>query len=374
MRARPAPFLRPSLQARRGVGRSASGQRRALDSAGSRPALARGGHGRGPRDGGLGGGHRRAHAARRAEGSSRRHRGSGPLGSRGGARPGARALVLVPLPRRGRGLAGGPHSHRAPPGPQPERLRFAFASCQHWEFRPLRGYHHMLADELDLVVHMGTTSPSLREEAAGAPPRSPEATDSELSAALRALQERQGPAGGAPAHPWIVTLGRSRVSTTTPATGRNAATPTRFPAARAGPIRRTTSTCRCGLHPAPRSRLRSIGTSPGAGSRTLRARRPPVSRRAALGEGRAAAASSWPTARSAWTRPDPAGGRESVVFDGLGRVRSRWTVLARAAMAQLRQRDRAAPNPTGRTAGTAMRPRASGCSRRSAIGGCPIRW
>ena len=35
------------------------------------------------------------------------------------------------------------------------RLRFAFASCQHYEHGYYAAYRHMLADELDLIVHLG---------------------------------------------------------------------------------------------------------------------------------------------------------------------------------------------------------------------------
>jgi len=37
----------------------------------------------------------------------------------------------------------------------PERLRFAFASCQHYEAGYFNGYYHMADDDLDLVVHLG---------------------------------------------------------------------------------------------------------------------------------------------------------------------------------------------------------------------------
>ncbi len=37
----------------------------------------------------------------------------------------------------------------------PERLRFAFASCQHYEKGYYSAYRHMIADELDLVIHLG---------------------------------------------------------------------------------------------------------------------------------------------------------------------------------------------------------------------------
>ena len=37
----------------------------------------------------------------------------------------------------------------------PERLRFAFASCQHYESGFFNAYFHMAGDDLDLVVHLG---------------------------------------------------------------------------------------------------------------------------------------------------------------------------------------------------------------------------
>jgi alkaline phosphatase D len=37
----------------------------------------------------------------------------------------------------------------------PERLRFAFASCQHYEKGYYSAYRHMIADEPDLVIHLG---------------------------------------------------------------------------------------------------------------------------------------------------------------------------------------------------------------------------
>jgi alkaline phosphatase D len=41
------------------------------------------------------------------------------------------------------------------PGEQQARLKFAFASCQHWEAGWWTAYKHMLADNPDLVVHLG---------------------------------------------------------------------------------------------------------------------------------------------------------------------------------------------------------------------------
>jgi alkaline phosphatase D len=37
----------------------------------------------------------------------------------------------------------------------PDRLRFAFASCQHWETGYYTAYRHMVADDLDLIVFLG---------------------------------------------------------------------------------------------------------------------------------------------------------------------------------------------------------------------------
>ncbi len=41
------------------------------------------------------------------------------------------------------------------PGTMPERLRFAFASCQHYETGLYTAYEHMVREDLDLVFHLG---------------------------------------------------------------------------------------------------------------------------------------------------------------------------------------------------------------------------
>src|SRR5690606_15367240 len=41
------------------------------------------------------------------------------------------------------------------PDARPARLRFAFASCQHWEHGLYTAYRHMADEDLDLVVHLG---------------------------------------------------------------------------------------------------------------------------------------------------------------------------------------------------------------------------
>jgi alkaline phosphatase D len=38
---------------------------------------------------------------------------------------------------------------------EPERLRFAFASCQHYEQGYYAAYRHMVSQELDLIIHLG---------------------------------------------------------------------------------------------------------------------------------------------------------------------------------------------------------------------------
>ena len=41
------------------------------------------------------------------------------------------------------------------PVPDRDRLRFAFASCQHYEQGLFTAYEHMAKDDLDLVFHLG---------------------------------------------------------------------------------------------------------------------------------------------------------------------------------------------------------------------------
>jgi alkaline phosphatase D len=60
------------------------------------------------------------------------------------------------------------------PGATPDRLRFAFASCQHYEHGYYAAHRHMRADDLDLVVFLGdyiyeTTTRVERVRAHGAP-------------------------------------------------------------------------------------------------------------------------------------------------------------------------------------------------------------
>jgi len=37
----------------------------------------------------------------------------------------------------------------------PEKMKFAFTSCQHFEVGYFNGYPHMQDEDLDLVIHLG---------------------------------------------------------------------------------------------------------------------------------------------------------------------------------------------------------------------------
>jgi len=99
-------------------------------------------------------------------------------------------------------------------GDLPERLRFAFTCCQHWEFGFYAGYHHMLADDLDLVVHLGDY---IYETSSRTPPvrrhDSPEAKDLEGYRLRHALYKTDPDLRAAhAAYPWIVTWDDHEVS------------------------------------------------------------------------------------------------------------------------------------------------------------------
>ena len=58
--------------------------------------------------------------------------------------------------RAGGELSAAGRARTAPaPGARHDRLRFAFASCQHWEHGYYGAYRHLAADDPDLVVHLG---------------------------------------------------------------------------------------------------------------------------------------------------------------------------------------------------------------------------
>jgi alkaline phosphatase D len=100
------------------------------------------------------------------------------------------------------------------PATVPARLRFAFASCQHYEFGYYAAYHHMQSDDLDFVVHVGDY---IYETSARTPPVRqhglPEATDLDGYRRRYALYKSDGDLQAAHAmHPWILTWDDHEVS------------------------------------------------------------------------------------------------------------------------------------------------------------------
>ena len=55
----------------------------------------------------------------------------------------------------GRGSPAGRLRTAPAPGEVPRRLRFAFASCQHYEHGHFTAYRHMAAEEPELIIHLG---------------------------------------------------------------------------------------------------------------------------------------------------------------------------------------------------------------------------
>ena len=99
-------------------------------------------------------------------------------------------------------------------GDRPERLRFAFTSCQHWEFGYYAGYHHMLGDDLDLVFHLGDY---IYETSVKNPPvrrhDQPEPKDLEGYRLRHALYKTDPDLRAAhAAYPWVVTWDDHEVS------------------------------------------------------------------------------------------------------------------------------------------------------------------
>ncbi len=124
-------------------------------------------------------------------------------------------------PAAGTGIASGPAARRARSAARarprrrramPDRLRFAFASCQHYEQGFFAAYRHMLADDLDLVVHLGDY---IYESSWGQQPRAQArraraAHARRLPQPPRALQDRPRPPGRARRLPVDRHVGRPR--------------------------------------------------------------------------------------------------------------------------------------------------------------------
>ena len=91
----------------------------------------------------------------RPPGHGGRHAAARPLGPRRGRRPGARPLVLVPLPRRRRREPRRPHPHHARPGRAPDRCASPSPRASTTRRASITAYEHMAKDDLDLVIHLG---------------------------------------------------------------------------------------------------------------------------------------------------------------------------------------------------------------------------
>ena len=148
--------------------------------------------------------------------------------------------------RRARSAARAP---RPPPPRSAARLRFAFASCQHYEQGCFGAYRHIAADAPDLVAFLGDYiyesswgRDHVRKHDA---PRAVHARG--LSRALRALQERPRPAGGARRLSLDRHLGRPRGRQRLRRRPVRKTAWTRSSSSRAAPppTAPTTSTCRC---------------------------------------------------------------------------------------------------------------------------------
>ena len=357
---------RRALRARRRVGPAARRQRRALDARHRRRIA-------GARCGALGSRRRRALPATSSRAARKAPKRPGRTASTP-SRPGSSR-------RAGTGTASARSASRAPIGrtrtaPAADAaatLRFAIASCQRYDVGHYAAWRHMAADEsrpraVPRRLHLRIRDAGRTRCAArgwrGAHARA-------VPRPLRHLQERPGAAGSARAAPWLDGLGRPR--------GRERL---RRPAGR-GP--------RARLPRAPRRRLsRVLGAH--AVSRSRRARATPTCASSAASTGAAWRASTCSTTASTAIRRsarepgrggsntvalvecpallDPArtllgAEQEAWLADGwdLGRP---WNLLAQQTlMARFTWRDpaRSAAAPTGPTAGTATRRRATRLSR-----------
>ena len=231
------------------------------------------------------------------------------------SRASSRPLVLVPVPGRRRDEPDRPHARRCPrSGADVNRLRFAFASCQHYETGYFTAYRHMAAEDLDLVFHLGdyiyegpgrdgrvAQAPWPELDDAGAlpqPPR-PVPADPDLQAAHAAF-------------PWLVTWDDHEVDNNYAGATfrRTTIRATRSSPAARRPTRPTTSTCRSGGARSRRARrCGSTGSSP-----TGRSRRSSCSTRG----------STAPISRAATRRSRPAPAPRDPDATLLGAAQEKW--------------------------------------------------
>ena len=138
----------------------------------------------------------------------------------------------------------------------PRRLRFAFASCQHFEHGLYTAYQHMAGEDLDLVLFLGDyiyedgVSPTLPRQHDGAEPM----TLGGLSQSPRSLQERRAFLQAThAAFPWLVVFDDHEVENNWAGPfDQNGSAPELFLPRRAQAFRRTTSTCRSARRSIPR--------------------------------------------------------------------------------------------------------------------------
>ena len=205
-------------------------------------------------------------------------------------------------------------SPRPSPAKRSAQLKFAFASCQHWEAGLWTAYEHMLAEDPDLVVHLGDyiyEGPARADgRAAAQQPRDHVAV--RLPQPPRALQDRPGHPEDARALPVDPDLGRPRSGQQLRRrrARRQADARRRSWNAAPTPTRPTTSTCRCASSSLPQgSKMQMYRRVPfGRSGRVHRAGHAAVPHRPALRrrhEGRPATASSIPRPRSWATRRKP---------------------------------------------------------------------
>jgi alkaline phosphatase D len=232
---------------------------------------------------------------------------------------------------------------------QPERLRFAFASCQHWEFGLYAGYHHMLADDLDLICFLGDY---IYESSSRNPPvrRHDQAEPMDLEGyRLRHALYKTDPdlRAAHAACPWVVTWDDHEVSNDyADDRGEYRGDPRAFLRRRAGayqayyehmPLRRAS------LPRGPALRLyRGLGWGTLADFFVVDGRQYRAVQACAEGRrGGGQLVEATCTENFAPSQTMLGATQEAWLFDGLARARSRWTILAQQQlMGSLRQRTR----------------------------------
>ena len=154
---------------------------------------------------------------------------------------------LVSLQSGQRNQSGWPRPHHTQARRTAGELKFAFASCQHWE----AGLVDRLQAHARRQSGAGRAPGRLhlrgaRRQTACASTTAPKSSRWRTTATATALQDRRGAPGGARHCPWIVTWDDHEVDNNYASDVRKTSGPRRNSSAPApAPTRRTTSTCRC---------------------------------------------------------------------------------------------------------------------------------